>query len=192
MKNSQTLLDFKNVEAYNASALNCFAFRHGNDEKDGVSMSLGNMVSGFPFEIEGVTFLNSESAYIAGLFSNDSEAHYDLQHQLTECSNGFMAKKSIRRLNKDQQRADWEEFNVQWMLYVVWQKCVDNPDFRRLLLALPSDAVIIEDSTFQAGRTATVWGTRNAELKAKLNELKKSLQAKGMSKAAIKRECLRE
>ena len=77
---------------------------------------------------------------------------------------------------------------MQWMLYVVWQKCVDNPDFRRLLLSLPSDAVIIEDSTFQAGRTATVWGTRNAELKAKLNELKKSLQAKGMSKAAIKRE----
>ena len=38
------------------------------------------------------------------------------------------------------------------------------------------------------GRTATVWGTKNAELKSRLNLLKKELKAKGMTKAAIKRE----
>ena len=99
-----------------------------------------------------------------------------------------MAKKDIRQHNKALQRADWEEFNVEWMLFVVWQKCVGNADFRKVLLALPHDAVIIEDSTFQAGQTATVWGTRNAELKTRLNALKKSLLAKGMTKAAVKRE----
>jgi hypothetical protein len=57
-----------------------------------------------------------------------------------------------------------------------------------VLLSLPVDAVIIEDSTFQNGRTATVWGTKNAELKGRLNQLKKELKVKGMSKVAIKRE----
>ena len=65
---------------------------------------------------------------------------------------------------------------------------IDFSQFRRLLHSLPDDAVIIEDSTFQAGRTATVWGTRNAELKKRLNAYKKILKAQGMCKAAIKRE----
>ena len=30
-----------NVEAYNASSLNCFAFRHGYDVRQGLSLSLG-------------------------------------------------------------------------------------------------------------------------------------------------------
>ena len=85
-------------------------------------------------------------------------------------------------------RADWETFNVQWMLFVVWQKCLNNTEFRKLLLSFPKDAVIIEDSTCQTGATATFWGTRNMELKRRLNSLKKDLKAKGMCKAAIKRE----
>ena len=32
---------FSNVEAYNASTLNCFAFRHGYDVRQGLSLSLG-------------------------------------------------------------------------------------------------------------------------------------------------------
>ena len=54
-------------EAYDASSLNCFAFRHGYDVKAGVSLSLGNMVRGFGFDLQGVHFNNSECAYIAEL-----------------------------------------------------------------------------------------------------------------------------
>ena len=61
------------VEAYDASVLNCYAFRRGTDMVDGLSLSLGNMVSGYPFEIEGVRFYKSECAYIAGMFSDDGE-----------------------------------------------------------------------------------------------------------------------
>ena len=188
MKKQNSFVAFHDVVAYDASALNCFAFRHGYDVKGGLSLALGNMVAGFPFSVEGVRFLNSECAYIAGIFSSGSDAHLELQRRLVECDNGFMAKKDIRQHNKALQRTDWEEFNVEWMLFVVWQKCMGNADFRKVLLALPHDAVIIEDSTFQAGQTATVWGTRNAELKTRLNALKKSLLAKGMTKAAVKRE----
>lgn len=180
--------DFVREEAYNAASLNCYAFRRGTDERNGIVLSLGNMVSGHPFILDGVRFHNSECAYIAGAFSDGTAEHLALQERLAECTNGFMAKKAIHKPNEALKRADWEVFNVQWMLYCVWMKCLGNGDFRKLLLSLPVDAVIIEDSTFQNGRTAIVWGTRNAELKKRLNLLKKELKAKNMTKAAIKRK----
>ena len=180
-------MDFCKVEHYDAAQLNCYAFRRGTDVKDGITLSLGNMVSGFPFKVNGVEFQNSECAYISGLFSNNAERHFELQRQLKDCTNGLMAKRAIRRPNKHLARTDWEEFNIQWMLYVVWTKCTWSDGFRQLLLSLPQDAVIIEDSTSQAGRMATVWGTRNAELKQLENQMKRELKAQGLKKAAIKR-----
>lgn len=185
----QDLYDFLVCEeAYEASLLNCFAFRHSYDVRQGLSLSLGNMVRGFGFDLQGIHFHNSECAYIAGAFSYGTDAHIAIQRQLVVCNNGYVAKKSIRKPHDSEKRADWESFNVEWMKYVVWQKCLGNSDFRKLLLSLPNDAVIIEDSTFQAGYTATVWGTRNVELKRRLNAYKKVLKAQGMCKAAIKRE----
>ena len=175
-------------EAYDASSLNCFAFRHGYDVRQGLSLSLGNMVRCFGFDLQGIHFHNSECAYIAGAFSYGTDAHLAIQRQLVVCDNGYAAKKSIRKPYESLKRSDWERFNVQWMLYVVWQKCLGNGAFRNLLLSFPKDAVIIEDSTFQRGSTATVWGTRNVELKRRLNAYKKVLKAQGMCKAAIKRE----
>lgn len=177
------------VEAYDASTLNCYAFRRGSDAIEGHSLSVGNMVSGFPFALEGVTFQNSECAYIAGMFSDDTDNHLELQEALQAEANGFMAKKKIRRFNEDKKRTDWKEFNVQWMLYCVWCKVVNNREFRDMLLAIPSDAVIIEDSTFQNGATADIWGTKNATQRRLVADYKKKLEADGHSKAAIKRAC---
>lgn len=177
------------IEAYDASKLNCYAFRRGADSVEGHSLAVGNMVSGFPFTVEGVTFQNSECAYIAGMFSDDTDNHHELQEALQVETNGFMAKKKIRRFNEDKKRADWEEFNVQWMLYCVWCKVVNNREFRDMLLAIPSDAVIIEDSTFQNGCTAAIWGTKNKVQRQLINEYKKKLEADGFSKAAIKKAC---
>lgn len=187
--NIQDFYDFLvREEAYDASSLNCFAFRHGYDVRQGLSLSLGNMVRGFGFDLQGIHFHNSECAYIAGAFSDGTDAHLAIQRQLVVCDNGYAAKKSIRKPYESLKRSDWERFNKQWMLYVVWQKCLGNGAFRNLLLSFPEDAVIIEDSTFQRGSTATVWGTRNDELKKRLNDLRKELKAQGMCKAAIKRE----
>ena len=179
---------FSDVEAYNASTQNCYAFRHGYDVRQGLSLSLGNMVRGYDFDLQGIHFHNSECAYIAGAFSDGTDAHLAVQRQLVACDNGYAAKKTIRKPHDNEKRADWETFNVEWMKYVVWQKCLGNEDFRGLLLSFPKNAVIIEDCTFQKGSTATVWGTRNDELKKRLNHLRKELKAQGMCKAAIKRE----
>ncbi len=173
--------------AYDAASLNCFAFRRGTDVRNGLSLSLGNMVNCFPFTLNGIEFANSEAAYICGAFSSDIQRHLFLQYRLTSCDNGYLAKKTIRRRNEKYKRADWEEFNIHWMLYVVWQKCKSNKDFAKLLLSLPSDAVIIEDSSFQRGPTASVWGAKNIELKEKLNAYRKELKELGVIKAEIKR-----
>lgn len=177
------------VEAYDGSIVNCYAFRRGTDSVDGHQLAVGNMVSGFPFTVEDVTFQNSECAYIAGMFSNNSDRHHDLQETLQVETNGFMAKKKIRRFNEDAKRVDWEEFNIQWMFYCVWCKVVSNVAFRKMLLDIPSDAVIIEDSTFQNGATAAIWGTKNKVQRQLAREYKKTLAADGLSKAAIKKAC---
>lgn len=175
-------------EAYDASSLNCFAFRHGYDVRQGLSLSLGNMVRGYGFDLQGIHFHYSECAYIAGAFSYGTDAHLAIQRQLVVCDNGYAAKKSIRKPHDGEKHSDWERFNVQWMLYVVWQKCLSNEAFRNLLLSFPKDAVIIEDSTSLKGHRATIWGCRNDELKKRLNALRKELKAQGVCKAAIKRE----
>lgn len=191
MNNKQNICsyDFDRMEAYNASMLNCYAFRRSSDMVEGHSLAFGNMVSGFPFEIEGVPFNNSEAAYIAGMFSDGSEAHLELQEALIVNDNGFMAKKSIAKPHRYIKRADWLEFNVQWMLYVVWSKVAENASFRHLLMALPSDAVIIEDSTFQTGNTADFWGTKNKIQRQLTREYKHKLNVKGLSKVAVKTAC---
>ena len=136
--NIQDFYDFLvREEAYDASSLNCFAFRHGYDVRQGLSLSLGNMVRGYGFDLQGIHFHNSECDYIAGAFSYGTDAHIAIQRQLVVCNNGYAAKKTIRKPHDNEKRADWETFNVEWMVYVVWQKCLGNGAFRNLLLSFP-------------------------------------------------------
>lgn len=74
------------------------------------------------------------------------------------------------------------------MHYLVWQKCLTSEAFRKLLLAFPPEAMLLEDSTYATSATATKWGMRNAELKKRLTAMKRKLTAQGMNKASIKRE----
>lgn len=158
-------IDLFREEIYDTTKLNCWTFRKGNDEREDIKISLGNMCSGYPFNIYNRPFSNSESAYIAGMFSNDTEEHKSIQIELQNEENGYAAKKTIRRKYESKKRSDWEEFNVQWMFFVVWQKCLTNAEFRKLLSTeIPADAVIIENSTRQNSETASFWGAKNIEL----------------------------
>lgn len=173
----------KSTEAYDVSAQKCYAFRKGHDEVDGLSLRLGNMVSGFPFDIEGIRFHNSEAAYIAGAFSDGSTLHRHIQNELLSETNGFLAKKLIRRNHENIKRPDWEDFNIMWMLYVVWCKCVGNEAFRNVLLSLPHDCVIIEDSTFQKGSASTFWGAKNSHMYFLHKSLSKTMKSDGIAKS---------
>jgi predicted NAD-dependent protein-ADP-ribosyltransferase YbiA (DUF1768 family)/transcriptional regulator with XRE-family HTH domain len=163
-------IDLYRKEIYDCTKLNIWSFRKATDVRDNIQISLGNMCSGYPFDINGNTFYSSESAYIAGMFSNNTAEHQQIQIELQKEKNGYDAKKKIRRKYENKKREDWEEYNVQWMFYVVWQKCLKNQSFNELLKTkIPADAIIVENSTNQKGDTASFWGAKNTELEASRN-----------------------
>ena len=181
------------VEHINASHFNCLSFAKASDMANGINVRLSNMAGGYPFSFEGVTWRDSETLYLCGEFSDSSEKHLLVQEDIQRQTSGFAAKRFIKKRNNNLIRQDFTDFRIQWMLYVVWQKCKGNADFANLLLQLPHDAIIIEDTTKQHGDTKEVWGCTNTELAIRRAELKKKVtrQAKTdnpkISKAALKR-----
>lgn len=154
------------VDQYDCTKVEVIAFRKADDEQDGIIKSFGNMSPGFDFDLNGHHFFGSEQAYICGLFSNGSDMHNEIQKRLQAETNGYASKKKIRTKNENIKRPDWEEFNIEWMKWVVWEKVKGNMEFREMLESVPFDAMIVENSTRQTGPTATIWGAKNPELEA--------------------------
>lgn len=157
--------DLFKYEEYDTMKVLVHPFRTSDDEVDDEPNNLGNMCVGYPFEMNGNTWLCSESAYIAGLFSENTPKHLKVQNDLLKEGNGYQAKKVIRQRNMVIAREDWETFNVQWMLYVVWNKCLGNREFANMLMRVPASAIIVENSSLQKGASAAFWGCQNAEWK---------------------------
>lgn len=161
-------IDFFREETINASSVETWSFRKAEDERDGMDNDLGNMCITYPFEACGRNFTNSEALYICGLFSNDTTKHKNIQEKLIDAKSGYDAKKVVRQKYEDSfARDDWQTFNVEYMKWCVWQKVKGNDDFRKLLVSIPRNAYIIENSTQQKGATALFWGMSNKELEDK-------------------------
>ncbi len=168
-------IDLLREESIDATRLLVKSFKRKDDVIDGEKFDIGNMCPGYDFKLEDFTFHNSEAAYIAGLFSNNTVTHYAIQDELSQCNDGLKAKKEIRRkYEKDEKqgRSDWTEpdpetgvpFNVEWMKFVVWQKCKHNEVFAEKLKQVPVEAMIVENSTGRNDSTAKFWGCHNEEL----------------------------
>lgn len=181
------------VEHINASHFNCLSFAKASDIVNGINVRLSNMAGGYPFSFGGATWHDSETLYLCGEFSDSSEKHLLVQEDMQRQTSDFAAKRFVKNKYKRFIRSDFSTFRIQWMLFVVWMKCKDNADFANMLLLLPHDAIIIEDTTKQHGDTKEVWGCTNTELAIRRAELKKKVtrQAKSdnpkISKAALKR-----
>lgn len=157
-------------DRYDAGKYVCMAFRRGYDKWKDTLIPLGNMNGGYPFEVNGVEFPTSENAYISGMFSHDTPEHQNIQNALLTETNGYKAKKIIRAENEDKGRNDWESFNIDWMMYVVWLKATRNYHFMEMLISLPQDAMLIEDVSLKdapkEGKDKNVvWGCRNQDKK---------------------------
>lgn len=174
---SKQPLDINNInlyqeEHYDTSKVATWDFRKSDDERDEQPNNLGNMCKGYEFDMCGVHFLNSEAAYICGRFSYIDKEYHDIQKELIAESNGYSTKKVIRRKYEHLGRKDWETFNVQWMLYVVWCKVRSNKAFSALLKCIPNNCFIVENSTHQkaqkgANDTSKFWGAKNDVLEDK-------------------------
>jgi len=158
----QNLFDRKR-QRYDASRYVCVAFRRRTDYWKNWWVPFGNMNSGFDFEIGGVRFPSTEHAYMCGMYSTGRPRHIALQQAILDEKSAYIAKRTIR--SKNFARWTWHCIMLEWMLYCVWEKTRQSEEFRRLLMAVPRYAVIIEDSSFNP-RAGTYWGCVNPERKA--------------------------
>ena len=92
-----TTIDLFKNEQYDTSKLYTWSFRKSDDEKEEILNDLGNMCQGYPFKVCGEKFLNSECAYISGMFSQNTPKAIEIQRELQKSDNGYEAKKAIRR-----------------------------------------------------------------------------------------------
>ena len=164
-------IDLRRLEEYDTSKVKTWSFLHTDDVRDGISINIGNFSTEHALDICGEHFYHSESAYIVGLFSHNTEESVKIQRELQYEKSPMDAKYRVRAkyviLGKS--RKDWDDFKHQWMLYVVWQKCLTNSDFAELLRLTPKDVIIIENTTNQTnGRkeddSSDYWGAKNREL----------------------------
>ena len=161
-----TAIDLRRPEEYDTSKVKTWSFLHTDDVRDGISINIGNFSSEHGLDIYGEHFLHSESAYIVGLFSQNTKEHADIQRQLQfeKSPNDAKFKVRTKYVKQGYSRTDWDEFKHQWMLYVVWQKCLTNADFAELLKQIPKDVIIIENTTNQGTGSNLFWGAQNKEL----------------------------
>lgn len=149
-----------------ASELPVWCFKKVTDIVEGIEMRLSNMAGGYPFKFAGVNWASSEQLYLCGEFTEEA-----IQRELLSVTSGYAAKRFIKAKYKKQVREDFPTFRLQWMLFVVWQKCLGNADFRAKLLSIPEGVTLVEETTLDTGGTATVWGCKNPELIAYRKEL---------------------
>ncbi|MDE6377714.1 MAG: NADAR family protein [Duncaniella sp.] len=149
-----------------------WCFKNVTDIIEGVELRLSNMAGGFPFEFAGVRWASSEQLYLAGEFTDA-----DIQRELLTAKSGYAAKRFIKAKYKRAVREDFTTFRLPWMLFVVWQKCLRNLDFRAKLLSIPDGVILIEETTLDKGGTATVWGCKNQELVAFRKELSERIRS---------------
>lgn len=162
--------------SYDCTKLNVWPFKKAEDIVEGVELRFTNLAGGFPFDAAGYRWNTSEALYIAGQFSKEGKEYESIQQVLLKEPNGFKAKKMLKARHKDLIRPDFEEFRVDWMLWVLWQKIQTNGAFRRRLMRVPVDAVIIEDSTSQKSSTSAYWGSKNPILWEVRNTVKCDLE----------------
>ena len=162
-------------EVYAASP-QIWSFKNVDDIVNGLNLRLSNMAGGFPFECGGIEWPDSERLYLCGEFSNNTDVHRSIQEELCSAKSGYAAKRFFKAKHKMQVRSDFKQFRLQWMLFCVWAKCQGNADFRDLLLSIPSDAILVENTTTDNGGSAEIWGCKNKELvkvrKSLANKLK--------------------
>jgi len=192
--NNNFNLNYLNLNEWttlNGSKENCWSFRNNGDTRYGKFLNFGNMVK-CPMILFDKKFNDSESAYVAGCYTNPDYRSIEIMEEISNFTGGgYILKKTYRNADRTKEpfnhiRNDWETFNVNWMLMVLWEKVNSNDDFRKMLEQIPVDAHIIEDTSFmKTGGTTQIWGAKNSTLKslriAKNKQLIKRLLQEGVN-----------
>lgn len=176
-------------ETYIANS-NVWSFKKVEDIVHGINLRLTNMAGGYPFEFNGLTWKDSERLYLCGEYSKGTDRHRKIQQALLDYTSGYAAKRFGKARFRNEVREDFPSFRLQWMLFCVWQKCKGNRDFQQLLLSIPEDVTLLENTTTDRWESATIWGCKNIELHNQRVKLEKTIdnQHQGLSRKNL--DCL--
>jgi len=177
-------------EDYDCTDLNVWSYRKGGDCRDGVSLKYGNMCNGFSFPLGGLNFANSECAYIAGAYASNDPDSIRIQKMISGENNGQICKRLYRLLPEYTKfiRKDFYDYNVQYMMLVVWKKATLNKSFGDLLRNIPINAHVVENTTLHRGSTAGFWGAKNKELMAAREVVENEIEKSGQYRYKYQRE----
>ena len=142
--NSITVEDITKDSAIDSSEQKVLTYSHPHDTCDGIEIHLGNQAMGYPFTCLGHNWKAIEYLYLCGEWSWEGEDAKAIQEDVLTARSGYAAAAYKRTKYRKRRRADYETFRDQWMLWCVWQKCLGNEDYRKHLLSMPDDRVIIE------------------------------------------------
>ena len=115
-----------------------------HDVCDGIEIHLGNQAGGFPFTSLGYEWKSVEFLYLCGEWSWEGNDAVAIQKDVCSAPSGYAARRYKKPKYARLVRDDYETFRHQWMLWCVWQKCLGNEDYRKHLLSMPDDRIIIE------------------------------------------------
>lgn len=146
---------------------------------NGIHLNLCNTAEGFPFDFCGHSFTESIRLFMCGQWSNNTEEHLRIQNSIMQEQSSWACYMFVTSLNRRYIRNDFPTFQLQWMLFVTWQKCKGNADFRHLLLCIPRDITLVRDNTEDHSRSATLWGCRNMERHIREKRLWKDFSCRG-------------
>ena len=130
---------------------------------NGIFLNFCNTAEEFPFDFNGHTYAESMRLFMCGEWSNNTEEHLRIQNAIIQKQSGWVCYRFITALNRRHIRRDFSAFQLQWMLFVTWQKCKGNADFRCLLQSIPQNITLVRDTTTNSLPNAIIWGCRNME-----------------------------
>lgn len=173
-------LDMTEKSNYDGKNQLCYSFRKRGDTRYGIELNFSNMIKlNEKMTCLGKKFWDSECAYIAGYYSLYDDPNIEgikykeIQEKISAYTKGGYNAKGIFRKAKNEYtkklRADFtvNNLNFEWMKIVIFEKAKTNDEFRNALLSIPSNAHIIEDTSyFKIGpkSTAIIWGCQNVKL----------------------------
>lgn len=131
-------------ESLDPNKLRIICYSKPHDTCEGQEIHLGNQAGGFPFECLGHHFRSVEHLYLLGEWSLPGDDYKAIQEDIQTCTSGWAAKRYKKAKYYRMIREDFKAFRHQWMLWCIWQKCQGNNDFRKHLLSMPDDAIIVE------------------------------------------------
>lgn len=131
-------------ESLDPNKLRIICYSKPHDTCEGREIHLGNQAGGFPFDCLGHHFRSVEHLYLLGEWSLPGDDYKAIQEDIQTCTSGWAAKRYKKAKYYHMIREDFKVFRHQWMLWCIWQKCQGNNDFRKHLLSMPDDAIIVE------------------------------------------------